>query len=184
VSHYRRPRVGGAIYFFTVVTYRRQPILTHPPVRRSLREALTLTSSERPFETIAIVLLPDHLHCLWQLPEGDADFSTRWRLVKARLSRAVAPLGYGLADGGPSRARRREHTVWQRRFWEHLIRNEDDLRRHADYIHYNPVKHGYASRPATWPYSTFAKFVRHGWYAPHWGTVEPITVAGWNAAGE
>jgi len=184
VSHYRRPRVGGAIYFFTVVTYRRQPILTHPPVRRSLREALTLTSSERPFETIAIVLLPDHLHCLWQLPEGDADFSTRWRLVKARLSRAVAPPGYGLADGGPSRARRREHTVWQSRFWEHLIRNEDNLRRHAEYIHYNPVKHGYASRPATWPYSTFAKFVRHGWYAPHWGTVEPDTVAGWNAAGE
>jgi putative transposase len=81
MSHYRRPDVGGAIYFFTVVTYERQPILTLPPMRQALREALTLTATERPFVTIAMVLLPDHLHCLWQLPEHDADFGTRWRLL-------------------------------------------------------------------------------------------------------
>jgi len=184
MSHYRRPDVGGAIYFFTVVTYERQPILTLPPMRQALREALTLTATERPFVTIAMVLLPDHLHCLWQLPEHDADFGTRWRLIKARATRAVAALGLGLADGGPSRARRREHTVWQRRFWEHLIRDDDDFRRHADYIHYNPVKHGYVRRPDAWPYSTFAKFVRRGWYGPDWGAAEPESIAGWEAAGE
>jgi putative transposase len=90
----------------------------------------------------------------------------------------------GLAGGGASRKRRREHTVWQRRFWEHLIRDEDDLRRHADYIHYNPVKHGYVSRPDAWPHSTLARFVQRGWYGPDWGSVEPNTAAGCETTGE
>ena len=129
-----------------------------------LREAFRAVRKERPFCIDAIVVLPEHLHCIWTLPEGDADFSTRWRLIKARFARRLPT--------GERRSIRRldkgERGIWQRRFWEHLIRNDDDLTRHVDYIHYNPVKHGWVRDVADWPYSSFQRYVRLGIYPSNW----------------
>jgi len=116
----------------------------------------------------AIVVLPDHLHCLWRLPEGDSDFSERWRQIKRVVSIGVAAK---TNDRG-------EKTLWQRRFWEHLIRDEADWRKHMDYIHYNPVKHGYTASPGEWAYSSFAKAVERGWYTLDWGQQAPTGIAG------
>ncbi|VFN07563.1 MAG: putative transposase, partial [Candidatus Kentron sp. G] len=143
----------GAIYFFTVVTYRRKPWLDRDERIEILREALRKTMVHRPFRIDAMVVLPDHLHCLWQLPEGDHDFSGRWREIKKAVSRHI----------DTRTNHRNERPVWQRRFWEHLIRDEDDLCNHRDYIHYNPVKHGLAKRPGDWPWSSFGKAVARGW---------------------
>lgn len=181
MSRYRRWREPGGTYFFTVVTFDRRPILTGVAARRCLREAFRQTRSKRPFEQLAVVLLPDHLHCLWRLPCGDKDFSTRWRLIKTYFTRSVLHAGFRLTSQGPSRQKRQEHTIWQRRFWEHWIRDERDLKRHVDYIHYNPVKHGHVRCAADWPYSTFAKYVALGEYPPDWGQAEPDTIKGWEA---
>ena len=113
--------------------------------------------------------MPDHLHCLWRLPEGDNDFSTRWRLIKRYFA-----VGMDTAVNN-----RREKAVWQRRYWEHLIRDEEDWLRHMDYIHYNPVKHGYVTAPANWPHSSFQQAVLKGWYPADWGAQsEPAVIAG------
>ena len=117
-----------------------------------LREAVRVTKRERPFEIDAWVVLPDHMHCVWTLPEGDADFSTRWSVIKARFSRAMPP-----APRRASHEARREHGIWQRRFWEHHIRDEADFRAHVRYCWINPVKHGYVERPEDWPYSSYRK---------------------------
>jgi putative transposase len=130
------------LYFFTVVTYRRRPLLARPDVRRALRAAWHATCAERPFTTVALVLLPSHLHCVWRLPEGDAEFGTRWRLIKTRTTRALAVAGWQGQAPSPSRARTQEATIWQRRFWEHQIRDDEDLRQHVDYVHYNPGNSG------------------------------------------
>ena len=176
MPNYRRWRQPGGVYFFTLVSHQRCPILIEPTFRVALREAWEATRSERPFETPAVVLLPDHLHCLWRLPEGDDDYSTRWRMIKTRVTRA---LGGRAAPVGSSRERRREGSVWQRRFWEHVIRDETDLKRHTDYIHYNPVKHGHVERAGDWPYSTFQRYLRLGEYDVDWGRAEPETLAAW-----
>jgi putative transposase len=163
MSEYRRLFLPGGCYFFTVVTHRRRSLFADTGNISLLREAFREVQARRPFEVQAIVVLPDHLHCLWRLPDGDADFSARWRDLKNRLSRGIdTPIN-----------RRGEKMVWQRRFWEHAIRDEDDWARHADYIHYNPVKHGYVRAAGDWPYSSFRKAVREGWYRPEWGRVEP-----------
>ena len=116
-----------------------------------------------------MVVLPDHLHCLWRLPEHDADFSTRWRLVKARFSRFIAPC----EQISPSRQRRAERGIWQRRYWEHLNRDERDWRNHVDYIHINPVKHRLVARAVDWPHSSLHRFVREGRCDPTWAA-EPF----------
>ncbi len=140
---YRRARIPGAIYFFTVTLRdRRSDLLT----RRAelLRQVFRGVRRERPFTIEAIVVLPDHLHTMWTLPPGDADYASRWRAIKARFSWSLA------RDGVPLiRNRRGEYDLWQRRFWEHLIRDEDDFARHADYIHCNPVKHGLVAGRST-----------------------------------
>ncbi len=118
--------------------------------------------SKQPFTIDAIVVLPDHLHCLWQLPAGDTDFSGRWHLLKRYFSIGIETL---VND-------RHEKEVWQRRFWEHLIHNEEDWEKHLDYIHYNPVKHGYVTGPLDWPYSSFSRAVAKGWYQKQWGSLE------------
>ena len=123
---------------------------------------------DRPFAIEAIVILPDHLHCIWQLPEGDNDFSERWRQIKRFVS-------IGLKS---SLNARKEKTLWQRRYWEHLLRNEEDWRHHMDYIHYNPVKHGYVDRPADWPHSSFRQAMARGWYEASWGELEPKNLTG------
>ncbi len=154
---YRRFYQSGAIYFFTVVTEDRKPLLIDNIER--LRSAFRLCKDRYPFDIEAIVVLPDHLHTLWKLPEGDKDFSKRWMVIKRKFS---SGLPCGIVNA--SKARKREKGIWQRRFWEHYIRNEEDWRRHVDYIHFNPVKHGHVSGPQDWPYSSYLQFVRKGWY--------------------
>ena len=168
MSQYRRTRIPGGTYFFTVVTFERRPFFADPTNVAHLREAFRTVKAARPFEMEAVVILPDHLHCLWRLPAGDDDFSGRWREIKKAASRRIA------ADANP----RGERSVWQRRFWEHALRDEADWRAHIDYIHYNPVKHGLAGRPADWPLSSFAQSVSKGWYEPAWGAREPESIVG------
>ena len=154
---YRRAFVPGATYFFTVVTAGRRPVFADVEACDGLRNALRRTAEGRPFTVDAVVVLPDHLHCLWTLPPGDADYATRWRLIKTRVTRTHG--------GGRS--------LWQPRYWEHLIRDESDYRQHVEYIHYNPVKHGYVTQASEWPYSSFRRYVREGLYAEDWGSAEP-----------
>ncbi len=160
---YRRNFLAGGSYFFTVnLANRRLRLLTENV--DLLRAAFRYTRQRHPFAIEAIVVLPDHLHTIWTMPEGDADFAVRWALIKASFSRT-------LRKGEPvsaSRRRRRERGIWQRRYWEHTIRDEDDFGRHLDYIHFNPVKHGHVACVATWPYSSFHRMVRLGFYPESW----------------
>ena len=167
MTNYRRLYQAGACYFFPVVTHERRPLLFDNIER--LRGAFRHARRRYPFTVEAIVVLPDHLHTLWRLPPGDDDFSTRWLLIKRYFSSGV-PSGKISA----SMASKREKGVWQRRFWEHCIRDDDDWRQHLDYIHYNPVKHGYVAAPADWRYGSFRRAVANGWYTPDW--VGPVAV--------
>ncbi len=169
MPEYRRARAEGGTYFFTVAAYERRPILTHDAVRQALREGIELARTTHPFKIEAWVLLPDHLHCMWTLPENDADFSARWGITKRYVSRHCRT-AIGLEKRlSASRLSRKETGIWQRRFWEHQIRDETDFSRHVDYIHWNPVKHGYVKRVADWPHSTFHRFVEKGIYPADWG---------------
>ena len=176
MSRYRRDNTPGATWFFTVVTYKRQRILCDEPVRDALRTAIAQTRANWPFVIDAWVLLPDHFHCIWTLPAGDADFATRWNLVKRRTSGALKDSYFSAGLMNVSKSSRRELTFWQRRYWEHRIRDEQDFETHVDYIHYNPVKHGYATAPADWPYSTFHRFVANGIYPATWGSSASICI--------
>jgi putative transposase len=129
-----------------------------------LREAIEETRSRRPYETIAFCLLFEHLHCIWKLPENDADYSKRWSSIKGHFSRTYLSLSGQHRQPSSSRARKGEVCIWQRRFWEHQIRDENDLQRHVDYIHYNPVKHGLVHCVEDWPWSTYHKYVKEGFY--------------------
>jgi putative transposase len=165
--HYRRLQLPGWTYFFTVVTHGRRPILGTEAAVSVMREAFRSVRATRPFTLDAIVILPDHLHCLWTLPENDADYTTRWRLVKTWFTKHASTDLRGVNN--PSSSHRGEQPVWQHRYWEHAIRDEQDYARHLDYIHWNPVKHGYAASPAEWPYSSFQRFVAAGLYPANWG---------------
>ena len=168
MSRYRRARSAGSCYFFTLAAYRRQPILCDEAIRNALRTAIETVRMTRPFVIDAWVLLPDHLHCVWTLPDGDAGFSTRWMIIKRMVSLTCREdyrrAGWMVA----SKLKHRESTIWQRRFWEHQIRDENDFARHVDYIHFNPVRHGHAQHTADWPYSTFHRYVNNGVYAHDW----------------
>jgi putative transposase len=166
---YRRIKAEGGTYFFTVNTEKRRPILTAAIARQALREAIIKTRKTFPFTIQAWVLLPDHLHTIWTLPPEDANFSSRWAMIKQYMSKACAQLMYDFEGLSRSKLDRKEKGVWQRRFWEHLIRDDDDFAKHMDYIHWNPVKHGYVPRVVDWPYSTFHKLVAQGVYLPDWG---------------
>lgn len=168
MPEYLRSRVEGGTYFFTIVTYQRKPILTSDSSRHILHDAWIRTQERFPFETVAVCLLPDHLHCIWTLPQGDSDYSKRWKVIKEFFTRDyLDKIGPGL-ERSKSRINRREATIWQRRFWEHTIDNEIDLEIHLDYIHYNPIKHGYVDRVVDWPWSSFHRFVRQGIYDFGW----------------
>lgn len=160
MSNFRRNRIAGGCFFFTVVTHERSPWLCGAAARTALRQAITEVRLDRPFQIDAWVLLPDHLHCIWSLPEGDADYSTRWRLLKAKVS---------LRLGSTS--------LWQPRFWEHTIRDEGDFEAHLAYIHYNPVKHGLCARPGDWPHSTLARYVGRGLYPADWASDPTLPVS-------
>ena len=170
---YRRTRASGGCYFFTLVTEHRQAILTLPNNIERLREGFRRERQRHPFQIDAMVVLPDHLHCLMTLPEGDSDYSGRLARVKRYFS--IGCTGVYIAVS-TSREAKRERPVWQRRFWEHLIRDEDDWRCHMDYIHYNPMKHGYSASPWDWPFSSLRKAAERGWYEPGWGTSVPAEV--------
>ncbi len=172
---YRRGRIEGGTYFFTVVTYQREKILCTPGNVALLRQVFTQVKERHPFKIDAFVLLPDHLHCIWTLPQGDADFSMRWRLIKTYFSRRCKLVGW-VEERNPttklttaSRLRKKEQTIWQRRFWEHLIRDDEDFIQHVEYIHYNPTKHGLVKAPKDWAYSSFHRYVHDGVYGPEWG---------------
>ena len=180
MSRYRRATTAGSSYFFTVVSYRRQPILCDNSIRDALRNAIEAVRASRPFTIEAWVLLPDHLHCIWTLPDGDADFSTRWMKIKRAVSLACGD-EYRRDDlMSASKLKHRESTIWQRRFWEHKIRDEEDFARHVDYIHFNPVKHGHAQRAMDWPYSTFHRYVRDGVYVSDWASAVDGGVMGYD----
>ncbi|GBE53512.1 transposase IS200 like protein [bacterium BMS3Bbin14] len=164
---YRRSRAEGGSYFFTVVTNRRRPFLCDPDNIILLRSIFREVKERHPFTINAVVILPDHLHCLWTLPEEDADYSTRWRLIKSAFSRQCKAQYRGVT--AKSRHHKQEQAVWQRRFWEHKIRSDLDYRQHVEYIHYNPVKHGLTTTPADWPFSSFLRSVAEGRYERNWG---------------
>jgi putative transposase len=176
--YYRRTDAAGASYFFTVVTYRRQPIFTEAPIIRMLERAIERVQERRPFVMEAQVVLPDHLHSLWTLPEGDSDYPTRWRLIKEAFTRVYVP-AYGLIWQDRRRHARGERTVWQRRYWEHLIRDERDFSAHLEYIHLNPVRHKLVTAPRDWPYSTFLEWVAKGSYDATWGSSGPVPLPDW-----
>jgi len=168
MPNYRRLFQPGGMFFFTAVTERRCPILLEAPARRSLRAAMSEVQVRHPFEITAIVLLPQHLHCIWKLPEGDSDFSIRWARIKMLFSKLWLASGGSEAAVSQSRRRHRERGVWQKRFWEHTIRDENDPIHHVNYIHYNPVKHGLARCPHAWPHSSFYRWVKEGYYHENW----------------
>jgi len=169
LPEYRRLKKAGGTYFFTVVTHGRRPILTCPEVRQALREGISKVRQSRPFSIEAWVLLPDHLHAIWTLPEHDAGYAARWAVIKSCVTKRCGNLIGPGEKANISRSHRQEGGVWQRRFWEHAIRDETDFHRHLDYLHWNPVKHGYVKTPMEWPYSTIHRFVAQGFYAPNWG---------------
>jgi putative transposase len=169
MSDYRRYFVAGGTYFFTVVIWRRRRILTTPLARRCLRAAIETVRRTRLFEIPAVVLLPDHLHAIWVLPSGDADYTTRWRRIKEEFTRLYLSGGGAELDRTSSRRSRGERDVWQRRFWEHLVEDESDVERHFDYVHYNPVKHRLARCPGDWRWSSFGRWRDRGVYGSNWG---------------
>lgn len=153
MSNYRRANTPGATYFFTVVTHKRKPVFNTESAIDLLRDA---------FHTI-------HIHCLWRLPENDNDFSGRWREIKKFVTQRIANVRNARNEGG----------IWQRRFWEHQIRNEKDWQNHMDYIHFNPVRHGYVTAAKNWQWSSFYKWVRKGAYTENWGSnVMPESIKG------
>ncbi len=172
MSEYRRYFVPGGTYFFTVVSDGRRPFLCEPLARQLLGDAFRTIKQNLPFEIPAIVLLPDHLHAMWSLPPGDDEYPVRWRRIKEEFTQSY--LANGGTEGPISESRKAsgERGIWQPRYWEHVIRDETDFDRHFDYIHYNPVKHGYATSPAGWPHSSFHRWVGLGVYDLRWGSTE------------
>jgi len=169
MPRYIRAFVPGGTFFFTVTLLeRRRKLLTEHI--DNLRASFMAVRQCRPFTAEAMVLLPDYLHCIWTLPIGDADFSTRWHDIKARFA-AKIPGGEKLSV---RRLQKGERGIWQRRFWEHVIRDERDYERHVDYIHYNPVKHGQVTKVADWPYSSFHRYVRCGIYNLEWAADDDV----------
>lgn len=165
MPNFRRTRVPGGTYFFTVNLQERQRKLLVEHIQ-VLRTAFRSARATRPFKIVAICVMPDHLHCIWRLPPHDFDNASRWRHIKTLFSRQ-------LPAGGRQRvatAQRIENGVWQRRYWQHLIRNQRDLARHVDYVHSNPVKHRLVQCAADWPWSSFHRYVRAGILPSNWGT--------------
>ena len=172
---YKRLRIDGGCYFFTVNLAERHGndlLVRHID---DLRVAMRTTMHDHPFTIDAMVVLPEHLHCLWQMPPDDDDFPNRWRLIKARFSRCV-DRGERISS---SRRRKGERGIWQRRYWEHAIRDDRDYQRHVDYIHYNPVKHGHVNAPHEWPHSSFMRWVERGMYPANWAAPLDVIECEW-----
>jgi putative transposase len=172
MTEYRRPWLPGCTWFFTVnLAQRRDNRLLIERIDL-LRSAFRDVRLRHPFQMEAVVILPDHLHCIWTLPPDDSDFSSRWSLIKSQFSRGIEKSEWV----SQSRFKRGERGIWQRRFWEHLIRNDEDFNRHVDYIHWNPIKHGWADSVTDWPHSSFHDYVRRGLYPEGWGSKDPGSI--------
>lgn len=176
MSIYRRWFVAGGTYFFTIVTQGRRPILNNDQSRRYLRNAIGEVRKRFSFDVIATVLLPDHWHLVMQLPPGESNYSIRIKRIKTEFTRQWIDAGNPESNISFSRQRRGARGVWQARFWELTVRDEFDLERCCDYIHWNPVKHDMVSRAYEWPWSSFRKFVAEGHYDPDWGKSDPETL--------
>ena len=169
MRQYVRAYIPGGCYFFTVTLADRRSDLLISHID-ALRHAFRRTRDDHPFTVEAIVVLPDHLHAIWTLPPDDADFSLRWSLIKSRFSRSI-----GCTERiSASRAEKRERGIWQRRFFEHAIRSQDDLDNHIHYIHWNPVKHGWAERAGDWPHSSIHRFIRDGKLESGWSAARTV----------
>ena len=173
MQHYHRNLVAGGTYFFTVNAIDRSSRVLVDEIA-ALRGAVSYVRGRLPFQIDAWVVLPDHLHCVLTLPLGDADYPTRWRLIKSQFSRAVG----GQAAASASRASKQERGIWQRRYWEHTVRDQRDYAVHIDYVHFNPVKHGLVERPDDWPYSTYKRAVARGFCADGLGDAPDLSAAG------
>ena len=173
MTNYRRMRVAGGTYFFTVKLCNPKSQLLVEQVG-ALRAAFRTVMTAHPFVIDAIVIMPNHLHTLWTLPPEDCDYSTRWRQIKAAFSRAM-PKGERISA---SRQAKNERGIWQRRFWEHTVRDQRGLNNRFHYIHFNPVRHGYVKQPGEWPHSSFHRAVRQGIYPADWcaDDIEPFTL--------
>lgn len=167
---YRRSQIKGGTYFITIVTCNRAPLFLQPDARRLLHDAWVDVTKRFPFTTDAVCMLPDHIHFLMTLPESDSDFSIRIREITRLFTKSFLPLSHMPDKRTASRINKKEAQIWQRRFWEHTIRNEYDLHQHLDYIHYNPVKHGLVKNVADWEWSSFHRYVRLNLYDANWGT--------------
>jgi putative transposase len=172
MSDYRRNRVPGGTFFFTVNLLERKSNLLLNHVE-NLREAVRVVRDKRPFHIDAWVVLPDHMHAIWTLPAGDSDYSGRWRAIKKAFAKTLPKIERLSAV----RVNKGERGIWQRRFWEHTIRDERDYATHADYVHINPVKHGLVARARDWPHSTFHRFVARGIYPLDWADEGDATLA-------
>ncbi len=170
MTSYRRLRVPGGTYFFIVNLLDRKSNLLVQQID-ILRDSVRKVRTSSPFHIDAWVVLPNHLHCIWTLPPGDTNFSARWQAIKTAFSKRLPPT----EPLSPSRQHKTERGIWQRRFWEHAIRDDNDYARHVDYIHFNPVKHNLVPHPAAWPYSTIKKCVSLGLYAPDWASQDQTT---------
>jgi len=164
MPRYRRLNIEGGTFFFTVTLADRTSDLLVTHIDR-LRDIYRSVQHERPFDSVAICILPDHLHAIWSLPPGDSDFATRWNIIKGGFSRGLP----SSASRSPSKLAKREKGIWQRRYWEHAIRDEAELARHIDYIHFNPVKHGLVPHVSDWLHSSFHQYVKRGDLPSDWG---------------
>ena len=168
MPNYRHLTSKGSTWFFTIVTYQRRTFLCDKEVRMALRNAIKKVQTKYPLKIEAWVLLPDHFHCIWTLPDQDSNFPLRIRLLKRYVTQSCSSFLHRDRLSTPSRRRRKESTIWQKRYWEHLLQSERDFKNHMDYIHYNPVKHGFVQSPIKWPYSTIHRLTKEGVYSENW----------------
>jgi putative transposase len=179
MPNYRRNLLPGGTYFFTCVTHHRRPILTTELGRKILRAAVIKVGKDHPFNLFATVLLPDHWHSVWILPPGDDRYSLRWMRIKEEFTRQWIDGGGTESEQSDARKKHRQRGVWQSRFWEHTVRDEADLQRCVDYIHWNPRKHQLVQRVRDWKWSSFHRFAEAGQYDIDWGGVDPTP--DWNS---
>ena len=170
MSNYRRIWIPGGTYFFTLTLFKRSNNDLLIRNINELRAAVKKVKQRQPFKIHAWVVLPEHLHCMLELPAGDHGFDVRWRLIKSGFSKAI-PKTEPRSD---VRRKRGERGIWQRRYWEHVIKDDLDYQRHMDYVHFNPVKHGLVEQVKDWPYSTFHSLVKDGVYPLDWGAGWPV----------
>lgn len=169
MSQYIRSYTEGATYFFTLVSYNRRKIMCEDDFLQAFRNSIKQVQQKYPFEIVAWVQLPDHLHCIWKMPTNDADYSMRWSQIKRLTTQACPQYHLPIDELSYSKEKRKERGVWQRRFFEYQIRDEADFIKHMDYLHYNPVKHGWVERVLDWQYSSFHRYVKKGVYLASWG---------------